>query len=63
MELARELEKLWNIKVTLIPVVISALSTVTKSLVERVEELETRIWAETIQMTALLRWPEYWEES
>ena len=30
LDLARELKKLWNMKVTVIPIVISALGTVTK---------------------------------
>ena len=33
-DLARELEKLWNMKVTFIPIVIGALGTVTKGLVQ-----------------------------
>ena len=32
MDLARELKKLWNMKVTIIPIVISAFGTVTKGL-------------------------------
>ena len=39
-ELARELKKLWNIKVTIIPIVIGALGTVTKTLVQGLEDLE-----------------------
>ena len=34
LELTKELKKLWNMKVTVIPIVIGALGTVTKSLVE-----------------------------
>ena len=34
MDLARELKKLWNIKVTIIPIVMGALGTVTKGLVQ-----------------------------
>ena len=33
-DLARELKKLWNMKVTVIPIVIGALGTVTKGLVQ-----------------------------
>ena len=53
--LARELKKLWNIKVTVIPIVISALGPVTKGLVQRLEHLEIRERVETIQTTALPR--------
>ena len=42
-------------KVTVIPVVISALGSVTKELVQRLEYLEIRGQVETIQTTALLR--------
>ena len=35
-----ELKKLWNMKVTVILIVIGALDTVTKGLVERLENLE-----------------------
>ena len=34
LDLARELKKLWNMKVTFIPIVISAHGTVTKGLVQ-----------------------------
>ena len=38
MDLARELEKLWNMKVTIIPSVIGAFVTVTEGLLKRVED-------------------------
>ena len=38
--LARELKKQWNMKVAIIPIVIGALSTVTKGLVQGLEDLE-----------------------
>ena len=53
--LAKELKKLWNIKVTVIPIVIGGLGTVTKGLVTGLEDLEIRGQEETIQSTALLR--------
>ena len=53
--LARELKKLWNMKVTIVPIVISALSTITKWLLKGLEDLEVGGRVETIQMTALLR--------
>ena len=40
LDFARELKKLWNIKVTIIPIVIGALGTVTKGLVQGLEDLE-----------------------
>ena len=53
-DLARELKKLWNMKVTVIPVVIWALGTVPKGLVQGLEDLEIRVRVETIQTTALM---------
>ena len=47
-DLAWELKKLWNMKVTIIPTVTSSLGTVTKGLVQRLEHLG---------MTALLKSP------
>ena len=55
LDLAREMCKLWNIKVTVIPILIGALGTVTKGLVKGLENLEIRERVETIQITALLR--------
>ena len=55
LDLARELKKLWKIKVTIIPIVIGALGTVTKGLVQKLEDLEIRGQVETVQTTALLR--------
>ena len=54
LDLARELKKLWNMKVTIIPIVIGTLGTVTKSM-KGVEDLEIRGRLETIQTTTLLR--------
>ena len=51
-DFARELKKLWNMKVTIIPIVIGAFGTVTKGLYK---ELEVGERVETIQTTALLR--------
>ena len=55
LDLARELKQMWNMKVTVIPILIGALGTVTKELVWELEDLEIRGWVETIQTTALLR--------
>ena len=38
LDLAREQKKLWNMKETMIPIVLGALSTVTKILVQRQED-------------------------
>ena len=41
IDLARELEKkLWNMKVTLLPIVIGSFGTVAKRLVQRLEDLK-----------------------
>ena len=55
LDLARELKKLWNMKLTIIPIVIGAFGTVTKELLKGLEDLEVGGRAETIQTTALLR--------
>ena len=49
LNLGRELKKLWNIKVTFIPIVIGAHGTVTRGLIKGLEDLEIRGWVETIQ--------------
>ena len=53
--LARELKKLWNMKVTIIPILIGAFGTVTKGLLKGLEGLEVGGRGETIQTTTLLR--------
>ena len=55
LDFARELKKLWNMKVTIIPIVIDAFGTVTKGLLKGLEDLEFGGWVETIQTIALLR--------
>ena len=40
LELARELKKLWNMKVTIIPIVIGAIAAVTKGLLKGLVDLE-----------------------
>ena len=54
LDLARELKKLWNMKVTIVPIVIGALGTITKELLKGLEDLEVGERIETIQTTALL---------
>ena len=55
LDLARELKKLWNMKVTIVPIVIGAFGTITKGLLKGLEDLEVGGRVGTIQMTALLR--------
>ena len=55
LDLPRELKKLWNMKVTIVPIVIGAFSTITKGLLKGLEDLEVGGRVETIKMTALLR--------
>ena len=47
LDLLRELKKLWNMKITIIPIVIGALGTVTKRSVRGVEGLEITRRVET----------------
>ena len=55
IDLARELKKLWNMQVTIIPIVIGAFGTVTKGLLKGLEDLEVGGRVETIHTTTLLR--------
>ena len=55
LSLARELRKLWNIKLTIIPIVIGAFGTGTKGLLKGLEYLEVGGRVDIIQTTALLR--------
>ena len=53
--LSRELKKLCNLKVTVLPILNVGLDIVTKGLVQRVEDLEIRGQVETVQKIAVLR--------
>ena len=55
LSLLENWKKLWNIKVTFMPIVIGALGTVAEWLLKGLEDLEIRGRMETIQTTALLR--------
>ena len=55
LDIVRELKKLWNMKVTVIPIIIGALGKVMKGLVKGLQDLEIRRRVETIQTTASLR--------
>ena len=48
-------KKLWNMQVTIIPIVIGSFGTVTKGLLKGLEDLEVGGRVKTIQTTALLR--------
>ena len=48
LDLARELKKLWNMQVTIMPIVIGAFGTVTKGLLKELEDLEVGGRVETI---------------
>ena len=50
-DLARELKKLWNVKVTIVLIVFGAFGTITKGLLKGLEDLEVDGRVETIQMT------------
>ena len=52
LDLARELKKQWNMKVTIVLIVIGALGTITKGLLKGLEDLEIGVRVETIQTTA-----------
>ena len=55
LDLTRELKKLWNMKVTIIPIMIGAFGRVTKGLIKGLEDWEVGGQVETIQTTTLLR--------
>ncbi len=49
------MKKLWNMKVTIVPILIGAFGTLTKGLLKGLEDLEVGGRVETILTTALLR--------
>ena len=55
IDFARELKKVWNMKVTIIQIVIGAFGTITKGLLKGLEDLEVGSRVGTIQTTALLK--------
>ena len=57
------MKKLWNMMVTIIPIMIGAFGTVTKELLKGLKDLEVGGRVETIQTTALLKRTEYCGES
>ena len=54
-DLARELRNLWNMRMTVIPIVIGALGMIAKGLERKLEKVVIEGRIETIQTTALLR--------
>ena len=63
LDLARELKKLWNIKVTVIQIVIGALGTGTKFLLKELEDLEIEDMWKSSKLQHCWDRLEYWEES
>ena len=55
LDVARELKKLWNMKMTMIPIVIGTFRMILQGLVKGLEDLEISGQAETIHTTVLLR--------
>ena len=55
LDLTRELKKLYNMNVTVIPIVVGTIGTIPKGLVKGLEDIEIRGQVETIQTTELLR--------
>ena len=55
LDLARELKKLWDVKVTVIPIIIGTFGTIPKGLVKGLEDLLIRGQVETILTTGLLK--------
>ena len=55
LDLAREVKKLSNMKVTIVSIVIGTFGTVTEGLLKRLEDLEVSGQVKTIQTTALLK--------
>ena len=49
------MKKLWDMKITIVPIVIGALGTITKGLIKGLDDLEVGGLVETIQTTELLR--------
>ena len=55
LDLAWELKKLWNMKATLIPIIIGVFGTVIKGLIKAVEDVEITGRMLTIQTPTVLR--------
>ena len=57
LDLVKELKNLWNMKLTVIPMIVGTLGTVLKGLEKRQVELKIRGIIDTSLVTALLRLP------
>ena len=55
LDIAKELKKQWNMKLTLIPIVIGVLFQINEGLIQGQEDLEISGRVETIETMALLR--------
>ena len=55
LDLAKELKKSWNMKMTVISLIVGALGTISKALEQGLKDLEIKGQVETIQTTALFR--------
>ena len=55
LDLTKELKKLWNMELTILHLVMVVFGTVTKELLEGMEDFQVRGRVETIQITSLLR--------
>ena len=53
LDLARKWNKVWNMKVTVIPIVVGTLGTVSKNMEKRLDEWEIRRRIKTIQTTKI----------
>ena len=59
LDLARELKKLWSMKVTVIPIIIGALGSVTKVLIQGLDVLERKDEWRLSKLHHYLDQPEY----
>ena len=55
LDFGRKVKKLWNMTVTVIPIVVGASGTILKALKKRMVELEMRGKTDTTQTTAILK--------
>ena len=56
MDFARDLKKkMWNMKITLIPIVFGALGTINEALIKGLKKIEIRGQVEAIETISLLR--------
>ena len=54
-DLKRELQKLWNVKTSIVPIVIGALGTIPKSLEKHLNELNAKVNISQMQTIGLLK--------